>query len=405
MIRSVHVGSLLMVMTGWVLATACSSDEQQAALRAVGAEGESCTAKADCADSLACINNVCVSASAGTMAGVDGGDASVTIVVSQQGESCAARSDCALGLVCIHNVCTSPSQVMDAGTQTGVGQRGESCSTHSDCASGLGCYNGQCGPSNYGLTPTGKSCVSVACSVAKDCCPTQASASTCATYKSDCDISPAFCDTYKLYCMCDGSQYACVNDQCQEGCMGDAGSTCPGGQVCDGTKCVACIVGHGLPDRHAEVHEQSMCRALHEGHGLHVLPSVRHGNVQRHGCKTDRECVAYAQNVSRLGANALLAKCDAASTKCKYPVYGRRGLLAGGQRALFDAPGLRQRPYLYRSRDATRTRSARFVSVCFTPARARCAAPRRRDEVLAEAALGFDQVCDLVEAVEGNAST
>src|SRR5688500_14272166 len=71
-------------------------------------------------------------------------------VLGGAGESCTRRADCAEGLACIGEVCAAPSG--DAGTEPPAGEGGE-CRARSDCRAGLVCTENRCEQAPLGVDP------------------------------------------------------------------------------------------------------------------------------------------------------------------------------------------------------------------------------------------------------------
>jgi hypothetical protein len=210
-----------MAMAGTIVA--CGGDEEKAATTPTGAEGESCTRRADCSGGLKCFDNVCVktagpgsggsggsgneaggpsSGGTGGASGGTGGKGGTTggaggkgattggtggtgpaPDLGGEGESCTRSADCLAGLGCFNNRCTEePTGDAGDGNVPGVnlGSQGETCVLSSDCEQGLICVPadtggvgaaavGVCSPADTGIAPTGKSCFAE-CATPADCC-------------------------------------------------------------------------------------------------------------------------------------------------------------------------------------------------------------------------------------------
>jgi hypothetical protein len=293
---------------GCALAANCSSSDT--AGRALGKVGESCSSRDDC-DSLACINGVC------TVEGQSDGDAGPTLVLGQVGESCRARADCTLGLVCINQVCTTGG---DAAQLSGVGQRGESCQTRADCAGGLACVAGVCAVADYGLAPTGKECVAVACKVVTDCCPREPP--TCKMWREQCALAADagtdyYCQNVALYCNCDETKYTCEADKClSKMSCADSGIPCPYGFVCNGKECVQCVKNDDCPSIDQICSAEKCVAKCTYDTDCPGFQKCQAGACIDAGCKTNRECIAMTRNV--------LSTCDTASGKCRTPCANDR---------------------------------------------------------------------------------
>lgn len=204
--------------------------------------GESCASTAQCADGLSCVANVCYAkAPSSGGSGGSGGAPAVGPVLGGEGESCTSRRDCEDGLACFNQRCTANG--MGEGGQTGtavvpqLGDRGETCRVNGDCATGLICIPGyvtsgigQCDVANYGIVPSGKSCVGE-CETAADCCqlPTAEQSATihsCEDIANAIDtancattVVPAIvklCFQQSVYCACAKNTWSCdANSRCE----------------------------------------------------------------------------------------------------------------------------------------------------------------------------------------------
>ena len=257
-----------------LLSAACDDDP------VLGAAGESCTRRADCAEGLACIAGVCTGGS---------GDAGAGVAPVGEGGSCDARSDCLTGLVCMDNRCARAPLGVDPNNRYGT--RGESCQAKNDCDPALACVSNMCREVTLSLGHTEKDCYRVECAETADCCADFVPNENCATYEENCAVDPIFCNTYRTLCECSQD---CVDEVCvaaAQGCAEDAectsmqtpfcleGRCSQCGQDSDcagaGTQCVAgvcmaaCAIDENCPLLHAC--QDSVCVDV--------------------GCATDRECV------------------------------------------------------------------------------------------------------------------
>lgn len=241
------------------LLAGCGDDD---AKPASSGAGQSCVRTADCAEGLSCIANVCYKTAPPT--GGEGGDNTVTPpgpVLGSEGESCTSRKDCTAPLGCFNNRCTSTESTGDAGStgnaSSGIalGARGESCRVNGDCTKGLVCVpsttvgTGVCDLAEFGLEPTGKSCIGE-CLTPADCCQlplalhtTVPSITSCediaAAIKADaidCDAptTPSgklWCFEQATYCECAKNTWACTANSCVYGpaCVVAAGPDVPTG--------------------------------------------------------------------------------------------------------------------------------------------------------------------------------
>ena len=231
-----------------MLATGCGDDDDRVPARRLGGQGESCASSADCKDNLSCLAGFCLASPVVPDGG--GGTGPTGPALSGEGESCTRTADCETSLVCIQQTCVREGAGgSDAGTAPGprLGQRGESCQIVSDCAAGLTCVlrsnasGGVCDVADYGLIPTGKSCVGE-CGAPEDCCelpPTGVSfvhpttgatsvARSCADIVAAlggaltvCNPAPAatsllnpLCFFHATYCTCAANLWACDMNRC-----------------------------------------------------------------------------------------------------------------------------------------------------------------------------------------------
>jgi hypothetical protein len=262
-----------------VLAAGCGDDHvhRDAPLRQ-GKQGETCTRSADCLPELSCLGGFCL-ASAAPDGG--GGSGATGPVLSGEGESCGRTADCSANLVCIQQTCVQEGSNGDAGVPPGprLGQRGESCQIASDCAATLTCIlrsnaaGGVCDIADYGLTPSGKSCVGE-CTTREHCCELPPNGVTYVdpilgtqTLRSCADIvaalggattvcnpAPALgttqnslCFFHATYCNCPDTVWACEQNVCKYA------APC---QVANGTNAI-----QGCPERVRSGRLHSSCDA------------------------------------------------------------------------------------------------------------------------------------------------
>ena len=332
MFRSPVVPTLFSLIAALLWIQACNdegSSSSEQPLR-TGEEGESCTATSDCNLPLLCIDRVCqpvgsVQPMGSTRPeGADAGSSAPFVTRGVQGESCSARADCAVDLVCVNQVCSDREELL-AGrerteVQVGTGTRGESCQTRIDCEQGLICIENRCQPTEYEIQQTDKECAVIECESPEDCCDPENpffESTTCVGYHNQCvNIGTPFaCDQEMLFCTCRG--HSCVDEKCvYEPPCNDA-STCSLLPYGDGrifcsadSRCVECIDDDDCDTDDSCVDEQCVgsCENDLECPYFH---RCQNGACEEVGCTTDRECVAYNGTVlSICEGGECLQSCD-----------------------------------------------------------------------------------------------
>lgn len=192
-----------------------------------------------------------------------------------------------------------------------AGHRGEFCLSRGDCTGGLACFSNKCTDANFNLKVEGKECVAIECRVAKDCCPEPTDPALCANYKQNCALYPdaGACELYEdAYCECDPDRWSCQDDKCVEQCE-DVGERCANGWICNGKRCIQCEDDDDCSADQKCVDDvcQSQCK---EDLDCPVFHSCESKKCTYTGCGSDRECVAYRQD--------LRAYCDE-EKKCQVP--------------------------------------------------------------------------------------
>jgi len=260
---AVAVGAFL----GGCGSTATSSGSSQ--------KGDSCASSFDCADGLACIENVCggttVTPEDGGQTQTDGGgkqDTGTTPPGKDGGKDSAPASDTGTG--------------PETATSAGLSALGERCGTTTDCASGLVCINteealgGICDLESFGLKPSAGAICGGQCVADTDCyelpvgnptgytaCADLLAGGLAPSYTATCgtavetDPVSQDCFFYKTYCLTTSKSWtcntsnectftaACIPDNDNDGIGGCAtktrtGETPVNGVTCDATakKCV-----------------------------------------------------------------------------------------------------------------------------------------------------------------------
>lgn len=281
-VRSIRCAALTCLAACLITALAGCEEKDEVAL---GSAGESCTRRADCAEGLSCIGEVCVAGS---------GDGGVPAAPAGEGGECIARSDCRSGLVCNMNRCEQAPLGVDPDNR--YGGRGESCQAKNDCEGDLACVSNSCREVTLSLAHTDKACYRVECAETVDCCAGFVPNPNCEQYRDNCMTDPIFCNTYRSLCECNqecvdevcvaaaqgcetneecGSTQTpfCVNNRCSQ-CGEDVDCAGAGTQCVEGVCMAACAIDENCPLLHAC--QDSVCVDT--------------------GCTSDRECVFALSN-------------------------------------------------------------------------------------------------------------
>jgi hypothetical protein len=209
------------------------------------------------------------------------------------------------GLVLVALLATCSSNDSESPGSGTLSAKGQSCQSSADCAAGLACVRNVCGVVNYGLTPTGKKCLSVECSVPADCCPKPST--SCANYLTMCEAGISYqCQYYQQYCVCDASKYGCEQNKCKRGCspagIDDAGiivgSSCGSLQVCANGWCVECnkdadCLNAGKVASCVQNVCVTKCTTKND---CKAFFDCQNSACVEVGCATNRECIASTGN-------------------------------------------------------------------------------------------------------------
>lgn len=246
-----------------------------------GSAGESCQSARDCAESLACVAQVCVARTDAAVSPASSG--------APSGAGCGTRRDCAAGLVCVTNTC----QAMSLGQSDVNGRfsgRGESCRAKNDCAPPLACVDATCQMVDLPLGHTTKSCHRVECAAQSDCCAGFVPHERCDVYKENCATDPIFCNTYRSLCEC---RKECVDQLCVDeppGCKSSAECTSEQTPHCVDGKCGQCDTDAACGRSDARC-VQGMCiGACTADEQCPALQRCRDGVCKESGCESHREC-------------------------------------------------------------------------------------------------------------------
>jgi hypothetical protein len=257
-----------------VLLAGCKNESELAR----GGAGESCTRRADCADGLLCVAQVCaVSPDAGTP------------LPSGEGGDCRARSDCQAGLTCNANRCAPAMVGVDPDNR--YGGRGESCTAKNDCEGELACVTNTCREVTLSLSHTAKDCHRIECAEAEDCCTSFVPNANCDAYRDNCETDPIFCNTYRSLCECSEE---CVDEMCvvaAPGCSMDAECTSSQTPYCVDSRCRQCNVDSSCPGAGTQCVDGVCMAACAIDENCPLLHTCEDSVCIEVGCTTDRECV------------------------------------------------------------------------------------------------------------------
>lgn len=300
---------IILVTVGLGLPMSCVIVER--AKSSTGAVGETCRARKDCNDGLACVQYICTDPN-------DLPDASV----GAEGESCLTSNDCAEGLGCSGRVCVLiPDATSDAdadadldaasdvdadadgdaagdgGAETDVTPPppppkllGDSCESTEECKVPYVCARGECTGSENGLFPNGNECVVVECGQDVDCCPVPSS--SCPLYKANCDAGiQSYCSLYAISCECDESEWRCEQEMCRHvpSCTSD--DDCSPGTTCDSGHCVECSSNDDCPMSFECSSGECVFRCSVDEQ-CELFHSCEAGSCVKTGCTSDAECRA-----------------------------------------------------------------------------------------------------------------
>lgn len=275
--RSLHCAALLLAA---LCLAACKDDEP-----ALGSAGESCTRRADCADGLSCIGEVCVAATPG--------DAGVAPPAGEGG-ACNSRSDCRSGLVCTENRCEQAPLGVDPDNR--YGGRGESCQAKNDCEGELACVGNTCREVTLSLSHTDKACNRVECAETADCCAGFVPNVNCEMYRENCETDPIFCNTYRSLCECNQD---CVDEVCIAAAQGcETSAECGSTQTpfCVNARCSQCGEDLDCPGAGTQCVEGVCMAACSIDENCPLLHSCQDSVCVDTGCTSDRECVFLTTN-------------------------------------------------------------------------------------------------------------
>lgn len=289
--------------------TACGQQIEVAESR-LGAVGESCEARSDCASDLHCVDRLCVSEAPVQLQG-DAGQAPPVEVRNGLGQRCFRRADCQAELSCIAQRCTEGGDAISLlGPQKGA--IGDSCLVSNDCEVGLGCVSRACRARSLAVAPTALECHRVECQVSDDCCAgfEPEDPDLCAELDVGCQSGVAAdCNLHRALCGC---TMRCEDEACvaQAACESDLDCGGSGILRCIGGGCVQCVTDGDCAG--SGVCQAGTCRSPCErNEECALFEACVDSRCEHVGCQSDRECqFAYDDPEGR----CIDAECRSACT-------------------------------------------------------------------------------------------
>jgi hypothetical protein len=271
------VRSVFCVLASLCAAVACGEPRR-------GGIGETCGAADDCKSGLSCVAGTCT------------GEANGGAIGLSAGASCTARRECASGLACISNQCSLPSSGTSEPGATRLGGVGESCQAKNDCGADLACVGNMCRAVELTLSRTPKSCYRVECATDQDCCQGFTPNTNCEMYRTNCEVDPIFCNTYRTLCECSRE---CVEELCMvatPGCKSSAECTSAQTPYCLEGKCRQCDTDSACGATGQKCVEGVCTAPCRIDENCPALHSCMDGTCVETGCKSDRECAFMQKN-------------------------------------------------------------------------------------------------------------
>ena len=291
MTRTASVMSLALLLCVTPACTEEVSSGAAAEETVKGTGGHSCQTDNDCAEGLACIDEVC-----------DLVDFGLTDSANEcKLVTCTVPSDC----------CATPNAACDAWKQACDLGESASCDNYNFYANNCVCNESL-------LECTDFQCVVNQCLTSTDCC--QDEPPECAQLQANCDlgdtVSCALLDDPATGC-CDPTAWTCtVNKTCSPACQDDL--ACIGYGVCDFGVCVECRDGDDCPSGEtcssgggvSACATDSDCAAFHQ---------CAAGECVESGCITDSECVALLKDVQAVCTETRCVLPCATDADCDEP--------------------------------------------------------------------------------------
>ncbi|HVJ14457.1 MAG TPA: hypothetical protein VM686_03410 [Polyangiaceae bacterium] len=310
------IGAAFMVLVG--SAAGCSgSDETKTTVepQTRGQRGETCLARNDCQEGLACISGTCSR---------NDFDVAVSpmhcdIVECAEDQDCCGTKSLEAPSKCDNRDLTCLTPYIPECVQT-------TCTTNANCNGGT-CGAGYCSSSLTTCTTAADCadlCVGGFCSLSGYSCtvPTQAtdciySAQTCTNRTCNC-ANPAY-DPADPICTdpdcIDVCNLRCREERCVQDNSCETNTEClPYGlTICEAGRCVECLEDEDCNDALGETCVANRCDTpckQNEECPLFHICNPDSGECEEHGCTSDRECVlATAGGVVGSGEDARLSKC------------------------------------------------------------------------------------------------
>lgn len=309
------LGSLLLI-SGFA---ACGKDDpagpQQVKPSVLGQRGESCQARNDCQDGLACVRGTCSK-----------NDFEIAVTAKQCDlVECQADKDC-----CGNKPLEAPAKCASFESKC-TNPTIDGCSTVGSCSSNADCGGGTCGTgicSNFGTScTTDAECLDTCslgnCRVSGDTCASDAECQTGFTptcFSRECNCANPAWDPTDPVCSdpdCSGgvcqkrcSQELCVQD---DSCKSDAECVAlsVGYKYCTAGACAQCKADSDCDENDGEKCTKGICKKpCTKNEGCPLFSACEAGECIPKGCQSDRDCIiAFGSGVGASGSDARLMRC------------------------------------------------------------------------------------------------
>jgi hypothetical protein len=326
-LRSLIVAVALVAVSALGL-QGCSKDAQKVQPETRGKRGETCLARNDCDNGLACINNTCAQ-----------NEFNLDVTAKQCiREECQETADC-----CGNKETEAPAKCADRNAICEQANRLiPGCTQAATCTTANAatvCGAGTCSP---GVCQGGGN-LATACETAADC-----KKDTCNLATGYCTVSTSYtctadssCPYYLSTVQCSSRTCNCVNPvfnqsdpictdedcvdicllRCQDNlcledksCKSDSQCLALGLQVCDGGRCVECTKNSECDEDNDETCESGVChKPCKDNEECPLFEACVKGDCVYQGCNDDRECIlAASRGLQGVGgsSNAQAAGAD-----------------------------------------------------------------------------------------------